>query len=260
MSKLWRYWMKSLALELQKEMTYKLNFFFKVIGIVLADVVAPLVTLLIYRSTPGIPGWEFEEIILFQGSFILVFGLSRMLFMSFPGRVIEAVRDGSFDKYMVKPINPLLQLTLMSWDIEGSAEALTGLGLVVWSTTKVGVTLPNMLLYVPLILLGCLFVYSLMVVIAALAFLVVKSWALYDIFLKLSDFGRYPITIYEGGLRFMLTFIFPIGVVAFYPARSILVAQGWQLMTHVVLPIGGVFLISLLLWRQAMRKYTSAGG
>jgi len=260
MSRIWKYWMKNLALELQKEMIYKLNFFLKVVGLVLADIVAPLITLLIYRSTPGIPGWTFEEFILFQGSFILVFGLSHMLFMGFPARVIEAVRDGSFDKYMVKPINPLLQLTLMSWDIEGAAEALTGLGLVIWSMGKVGVALPNVLLYIPLVLLGCLFIYSLMVMIAALAFLVVKSWALYDIFFKLSDFGRYPITIYEGGLRFILTFIFPIGVVAFYPAESVLVTQGWQLLTHVVIPIGGVFLLSLLLWRQAMRKYTSAGG
>ena len=71
MSRLWKYWMKNLALELQKEMIYKLNFFLKVVGLVLADIVAPLITLLIYRSTPGIPGWTFEEFILFQGSFIL---------------------------------------------------------------------------------------------------------------------------------------------------------------------------------------------
>ncbi|MBN1274878.1 ABC-2 family transporter protein [Candidatus Woesearchaeota archaeon] len=256
----WRFWMKNLSLELQTEMMYKANLFFKMVSFIIADIISPLVALLIYTTTPGIPGWTFEQFILFQGSFILIFGLAHLFFTGFPAKVIEAVRDGSFDKYLVKPIRPLVQLTLSSWDIEGVAEVMTGLALVTWSMLKVGVAPPSLLLYAALIALGCLFIYSMLVIIASMAFLVVKSWALYDIMFKLSDFGRYPLTIYEGGLRFFLTFVFPIGVVAFYPADALVQGMLANALFKVVLPVGTVFCAALLLWRQAMRKYTSAGG
>ena len=253
-------WKKFLALELQAEMMYKINFFLKILSFIVGDIIAPIITLLIYTTTPGIPGWSFAEFILFQGSFIIVFGLAHFLIMGFPARVIEAVRDGSFDKYLVQPIKPLWHLTISAWDLEGGAEVLTGLALIGWAMTKLQLATINIVMYPLFILLGLLFIYSLLIIVAALAFLVVKSWALYDIFFKLSDFGRYPLTIYEGTLRFFLTLILPIGLVAFYPAE-VLVRGG--IIHNLIMagaPVIVLFGIALLLWREAMRRYTSAGG
>lgn len=252
--------MKNLALTLQSDMIYKANFFIKMLAFVIADIIGPIITLLIYQTTAGVPGWSFEEFILFQGSFILTFGLVRLFYLNMPGHVIRAVRDGSFDKYLVKPFHPLVQLSLSSWNLEGLAEIATALILLVWAGSQLSITLLGFLFFVFVIALANVLIYSLMIMIAAASFLFVKSWALYDIFFKVSDLGRYPTDIYGGSLRFVMTFLFPIGVIAFYPAESLLGRVHLSTLPKIVLPVVGMFILSLILWKQAMKKYTSAGG
>ena len=70
MNKYLSLWIKNLELELAGEMIYKMNFFIKTVALIFADIIGPLVTMLIYANTSGIPGWSFHEFILFQGTFI----------------------------------------------------------------------------------------------------------------------------------------------------------------------------------------------
>lgn len=260
MNKYLRLWTRNFALELQSDMIYKLNFFIKLCSFVIADFVTPLVTILIYAATPGIPGWSLEEFILFQGSFILLFALARVFYLHLPQLVIKAIRDGSFDKYLVKPFNPLMQLTLSSWNIEGFAEVLAGLALIIWAGMQLSITLANVAWFAVIVILGNIFLYALMVIIAAVAFLVVQSFALYDIFFRLTDFGRYPLNIYAGVLKAFLVFVFPIGVVAFYPAQALLGLISWSEFPTIVIPVVVFFAFAMFLWNRAMKSYTSAGG
>ena len=260
MNKYLRLWTRTFALELQSDMIYKLNFFINVCAFAIADIVTPLVSVLIYTATPGIPGWSLEEFILFQGSFILMFALARVFYLYMPHQVISAIRNGSFDKYLVKPFNPLLQLTLSSWNIEGIAEIITGLALIIWAANQLPITLAGVAWFLLMVIVGNVFIYSLMVIIAAMAFLVVQSFALYDIFFRLTDFGRYPISIYGGVLKAFLVFVFPIGVVAFYPAQALLGLISWSSLPLIIIPVGVFFAFALGMWTLAMRQYTSAGG
>lgn len=260
MNKYLRLWTRNFALELQSDMIYKMNFFIKLVSFVIADFITPLVTILIYTATPGIPGWSLEEFILFQGSFILLFALARVFYLHLPHHVIKAIRSGSFDKYLVKPFNPLMQLTLSSWNIEGFAEVLAGLVLIIWAGMQLPITAGSIAWFMFMVILGNIFVYSLMVIIAAMAFLVVQSFALYDIFFRLTDFGRYPLNIYVGVLKIFLVFAFPIGVVAFYPAQALLGLISWTELPAIVIPVGVFFAFAMFLWNRAMKSYTSAGG
>ena len=79
---------KSIETELSKEMVYKWNFIIKILSLISVDIVSPLVTLLIYQKTLGIPGWSFEQFILFQGTFIFVMGFNRMTQISLAWKVI----------------------------------------------------------------------------------------------------------------------------------------------------------------------------
>jgi len=260
MNKYFTLWMRNFALALQAEMIYKVNFFVKILALMLANIIGPLITLLIYSNSAGIPGWTLQEFILFQGSFILVFGIGRTVFYLLPNLCIHAIRDGSFDKYLIKPFNTLLQLTLSSWIVDGIAEIFTGLFIVIWMIIELQISAWLVLAYFAVVLIAILFIYALMVLIASLAFLVVQSFALYDIFFRLSDFGRYPLDIYSGVLRFFLIFVFPIGVVAFYPVRILLGNFEPISLLYMILPVSAIFALSLFLWNLAMKRYTSAGG
>ncbi|MBU2634525.1 MAG: ABC-2 family transporter protein [Nanoarchaeota archaeon] len=253
---------KTFALELSSEMAYKWNFFIKSLGLIFADLIGPIIILLIYTYSSGIPGWKFEEFILFQGTFILVNGLAHTLLFGLPFQVIRSVQQGTFDKVLIKPFNPLLYLSFSSIDIEGIAEVLAGLGLIIWAFVKLGIIVFswNTLLFLFLILLAFVFLYATFVLMSSLAFLFVKSFGLFDLFFKIIDVARYPLSIYEGGMRFVFTFLIPIGIISFYPVNVLLGGLSIMTLLEILIPVLLFLGFSVFMWNRAIRKYTSAGG
>ncbi|MBL7100669.1 MAG: ABC-2 family transporter protein [Nanoarchaeota archaeon] len=253
---------KSWALEISSHIAYKANFVTKMIAIMIMDLVGPLVVLLIYTNTAGIPGWTLEEFILFQGTMTLVFGFGHGFIVMMPVKILEDVREGHFDRHLVKPFNTLKYFLFSSPDIDGFAEIFVGLSLITWAFIKLDINIVslNFLLYIVLILTGLLFQYTLFITVSALTFLFVKSWALFDILFTLQNFARYPLNVYNSGLVFFLTFLFPIAVSAFYPVEVLLRGLSWINLIKVILPVVLAFCISVWFWNKAMKKYSSAGG
>lgn len=262
MKKYLKLWKNTFSLELSSDMAYKANFIIKSFALVVADLIGPLIIMLIYRSSSGVPGWSFEEFLLFQGTFIFVVGMSHSFFFLIPFQAIENIREGTFDKIMIKPFNPLLYLTFSSVDIEGFAEVITGLALMVWAFVKLEIILIslNTLAYMILMLLALLFLYSLMVLISSFAFLFVKSLGLFDLLFKILDVGRYPMNVYGFEMRLIFTFILPVAIISFYPASALLGTLGIANILEIFLPVIAFFGFSIFLWNLAIKKYTSAGG
>jgi ABC-2 type transport system permease protein len=72
------------------------------------------------------------------------------------------------------------------------------------------------------------------------------------------DVGRWPLTFYEGGLRFFLTFVVPIGLMTTWPAMALrgLLSPGEVAMGLAVAL--GFSLAGRLAWTTALRRYSSA--
>ncbi|MDD5254201.1 MAG: ABC-2 family transporter protein [Candidatus Nanoarchaeia archaeon] len=249
-------------MELSSELAYKWNFIIKSIALIISCIITPIVTLLIYNNTSGIPGWSLEEFILLQGTFIFVLGIARLFMFDFPSKIISNVRRGEFDKFLLKPYSPLLYLTFSSIQIEGIAELTTGLCLIVWSFVKLNLDIWSFgfLFYLMFIALGILFLYSFIILISSLSFLIVNSYALFDLFFKLTDLSRYPASIYGLTVRFFVTFLLPLAILGYYPAEAMLRGANLGLILQISIPVILFFFITLFLWNRAMRKYSSAGG
>ncbi|MEA3430155.1 MAG: ABC-2 family transporter protein [Nanoarchaeota archaeon] len=260
MNKYLKVWFRAIGLELSRHMAYKANFIMKVLAVMIMDFVGPLVVLLIYQSTPGIPGWTFPQFILFQGTLTLIFGIGHMFMVMIPVQCIEEIRSGTFDKILTKPFKPLTYLTLTSVDIDGVGEVIVGLALIIWAFGALNLGFGvNFLFYLALLAVALLFEYSAHVLIASMAFIAVKSWALFDVLFRLKMFGRYPASIYNPGLQMFLTFIFPIAIAAFYPVEVLLKGMSISVL-WAVLAVVGFSIVTRLFWAYAMKKYTSAGG
>src|SRR3989344_2469722 len=261
MNKYLKLWLKTFSMELSSDLAYKTNFIIRSFALIMADFIGPVIIILIYGASSGIPGWKFEEFILFQGTFILVTGLSHAFLYLIPIIVIENVRDGSFDKILTKPFNPLLYLTFSSIDIEGFAEVFTGLALIIWAFLKLNIAASfNLMIYIIIIFLALVFMYSLMIIISSLAFLFIKSYALFELLFKILDVGRYPMSIYGFEMKFIFTFLIPVAVVSFYPASALLGALDIIKLFEIIIPIGIFMILSIVIWNVSIKKYTSAGG
>ena len=74
----------------------------------------------------------------------------------------------------------------------------------------------------------------------------------------------YPVHIYSFPVRVLLTFIFPIAFVNFYPAHFFLERQSETLfhpmLSYLSFPIGlTVLFLSLIFWRFGVNRYSSTG-
>lgn len=253
---------RSMVLAFNKEMAYKTNFIIKVFALMIADFVGPIITTVIYATTLGVPGWSFEQFLLLQGIFILVMGLMHFAQIAIAWRTVYEVREGTFDKFLTKPYNPLTYLTLTSWDPEGLGETFVGLVLIVYSMIKLSIPILsiNFAVFLLTIILALIFTYSVLIIIASLSFLFVKSFGLFTIFFQLMDIARYPSTIYSYGMKFFVSFIIPVTVTASVPAIALIEGYSLVNLIWIMLPVIIFLFIAVAFWNTAMKKYSSAGG
>ncbi|MBN1644775.1 ABC-2 family transporter protein [Candidatus Woesearchaeota archaeon] len=253
---------RTIGMALAGDMAYKMNFYLKCFAVSLADLVSPVLTVLIYSATLGIPGWTMHELLLFQGTLMIVFGLGHTFTIVMPYEVINNIREGEFDKYLIKPFNVLLYLLAESFYMEGLAEIAVGIITIVYSMATIGISFLsfNFLFYLAMIIAGFAMQIGIAILISSLAFLVVKSDALMHLYFKISDFVRYPLSVYTFGIQFFFTFLLPIGVSSFYPSIVLLRGVSPKLLLSVFLPVIGFVIFSIFLWNWAIKSYTSAGG
>jgi ABC-2 type transport system permease protein len=77
---------------------------------------------------------------------------------------------------------------------------------------------------------------------------------------KLREFAPYPMYIFEGVLRFIFTYILPIGFIAFHPSQLFLYPQDVSPLVYFFPIIGiGLFAIAYWVWTLGFNSYTGTG-
>jgi ABC-2 type transport system permease protein len=244
-----------------RDFAYKADFFVKMFSTVLSDLIMPLTSVFIYASSKGIPGWSLEQLLLFQGTLIMIFGLARTVSYTFTWWVLDAINWGNFDQYLLKPYSTLLFIMALTVDHYGITEALAGLIVVVYSMSELGIPIlsSGMFIYLLYVAAGTLVIVASQIMIASMGFIAVKSEALMHLHSKLTDFARYPLNVYGFGIKFFLIFLFPMAVSSYVPAQILIQGFTAKVLLYLV-PVAIYFWFALFLWKTAMKKYTSAGG
>jgi ABC-2 type transport system permease protein len=177
------------------------------------------------------------------------------------------VRQGEFDRYLVRPLPPLLQLMCERIHISIIGDLIGGLGLFVAATTLVTVAwTPVALLYLVLALFGgALVELALRVLFSALAFRFLSANAfMFVLDTIFSNFTNYPLKIFGNVLEFLLTFGLPLAFMAYFPAVVLLGRTGELQVSPIFAygaPLAGIvwLLVALQIFHREMRHYKSAG-
>ena len=74
------------------------------------------------------------------------------------------------------------------------------------------------------------------------------------------QFGRYPLTIYDGWVRFSLSFVIPFAFASFYPTARFLHRPEFVREFWAVPFIAGLCAtLALLVWHTGVKRYHSTG-
>ncbi len=260
-------YLKMILASISSRMEYRASFIiflFTVLAFYIAQILA--IVVIIYRFQ-SIGGWKMGEMAFLYSLLVLSQGLVACA-MGGLLEFSELIRTGNFDRALVRPLSPLLQIIANGFDLTGIVHISLGILSVVIanSLVKIDWTFIKICILLLVVLGGSAILASIRILIATVAFWAVKTDSLVHLFVFSSrEFLLYPINIYSLPIRILLTFIFPLAFINFYPAHLFLQKDTSTLFHPVFIygtfPVGILMLIfSIILWKYGQKHYESAGG
>lgn len=229
----------------------------------LGTVVKIIISLIFFKSifaqVPEIGGWNYRQVLTLQGLYFFIGAVAWATYIRGFNRIYRFVENGDLDVLLTKPINLRSFFIYRYIDIFFSLpQVLIGIGLMIYGA---GFNAQS-LFFIPqfLLLLICAFVihYSLIVILSTINFfhIVPQTYYLFD---EVSKLGQYPIEIYHGVIKLILSIVVPLAFIYSIPARALF--SPWS-NTYLLAPVIAIILyfISKVVWQFGIKKYESAGG
>jgi len=255
-----------LRVGLSAALQYRVDFALTAIGAIFYEAVSLAFVGVIVHAFGSIGGWGLAQVAFVYG----IRSMGHALHGLVSGQlwsIDTVVRLGEFDRYLVRPVNPLIQLLTRSFQVTAVGDIV--FGICVLTITSVATSISwsvGSVAYLLAAIVGSAFVESaVMLVIASLSFRLLAATSV----LSVADsvfvtFGPYPLSVLPRAVSYLLTFVLPLAFAAFFPA-AILLGRTKDLFVPVWLaaasPAVGVLLYigAVAFFHQQMRHYSSPG-
>ena len=257
-----RYWRLNLLTMVEYRANFLMWFGFTIVYHASA-LVALWVTL---RQFPSMNGWTFREMAFLYALWMLAHEIHNTFFFTV-GDVPTYIREGRFDRFLVRPLDTLFQLITVPQQIWPDGLILALLTFCVatpYSGVHVDATFVTMI--PPTVIGGALIDLGISLAIATVAFWTIRVDALRWAIMSLEqEFTRYPISIYSRGVRLALSFVFPFAFMNYFPATFFLhkAETGLSLSPQAGLltPVVGLgwLAVSYAFWRFGLQHYQGTG-
>jgi len=214
-----------------------------------------------------IAGWRLADVALFYGLVSVTFSIADAVTRGFDVFGSIFVKTGGFDRLLLRPRSPALQLLGYELRLTRAGRLAQGLGVFAFGAAATGFAFtPAAGLILAFAIAGGVALFSgLLILQATLAFWTVESLEAVNILTYGGEAAaEYPLNVYAGWFRSFLIWGVPIGCVTYLPMLAAmghadpLGTPGWVLP---LAPLAGfAFLaIALFVWRFGVRHYASTG-
>ncbi len=243
-------------------MASKVDFFMGFLAFSTTQFFGLVFLFVVFGQIPSLSGWDFYEILFVYGFAQIPRGIDHVLTDNIWLLARDYVKLGTFDRYLVRPINIFFHLCADRFQPDGFGELIVGVVIVAIAAPHVSLTVTPLmlLLFLVSILLGSVIYTAIKLFFASLAFWIKDAMPLLGIAYNMADFAKYPITIYNAPIQFCLTFIIPFAAVAYFPAAFFLGRVSiWQGIGLEAIVACISFAIAYSFFKLGMARYESAG-
>lgn len=250
------------AANLAEELEYRANFLASLFATIFWLGMAVLTAAVFFRQTEELGGWGFWEVVALLGVFNAIGGIVDAVLRPNIGRIVDLVRRGTLDLILSKPVDAQFHVSFRRLVVWRLADVAFGLALSVFALTRID-RAPGVDAVVAFLLtLAAAFaiVYALWLGLMSFAFWFVDVENLGILFDALYEAGRFPVSAYPAPIRFVLVYLVPIAWITTVPAATLTGRGGWATSLAAAFVAVAALVLSRLLWRAALRRYTSAGG
>ncbi len=263
-----RYFKLWLSLEhanLKARTTYLFNFVVGIVSVSILGLSTVFITWIITRQIPVIGGWNFYQMLFIYS----MWRVSHALFNIFGNHISSIdyfLREGQLDRLLVRPLPVLFSFFTLRINIGGIGDLLAGLTGLYYAYSHIFEWhVATVFLILFLSINGAVIEWSLFTMIASLAFWTLQSNGLRSIMETfLYTFTRFPQNIYSIKIQLIMTFIFPIGFMSFYPSQALFgnteSTPFFQALAYLS-PLVAILMATLTvwIWNQGMKVYKGAG-
>ncbi len=251
-----------IAIALQDMVAYQMNFWISLLHSVLNFGTGILGVVVLFNQVEAIKGWTFPSTLALLGVY-LTLGALRSLFI---GPSLEAlagmdgeILTGKFDFILLRPVDIQFLASFRYWRPLALLDLILGLGVLLSAVFQLGhtLTLSRVLAFLVALVAGVMILYAILLAFSALVFWspgFLFTW----VFNGLFQMARYPVGLYPGWLRLVLTWVVPVGLMTTVPAQALSgeIAPG-MLAGSVVVALG-LLVGASTLFRVGLRRYASA--
>jgi len=249
---------------LKAQLEHPANFMMQILAVSLVGFLGIPALLILTRAFPSVGGWSFWELGFMVALMQMAQGVHHLLFMPFWGH-LWLVRNGDFDRLLVRPVHPLLQIMASELSLSAIGEFLPGAVLlaITVSHAQVEWSVLNALFLALVVVSAAVIEWAVYLFFATFDFWLIEASLLYVPTLVLRTLVRYPIHIYGRVLSWGLTFVLPYAFMAYLPTHHFygLDVQGVPGVFVYLTPVVAVVstIVAVVVWGFGLRHYQSTG-
>lgn len=217
---------------------------------------------LVFGQVEAIGGWDENKVLLLMLVFALFQDFTWTFVMDNMDNFVRMIRKGEMDFVLLKPTKPRFLVSTRYFEFDHYPRIFLLIFLLPVFLRNLGIEpgIFDWLNFIFLFTLGIFIFYNLFFLLATTNFWFINLFNLQDLFMEMISMGRSPVTIFQGGLRFIFSYVVPIAYVGTFPVKALLEGPDlkiifWGLLIAIIL-----FALSQWFWNFALKRYSSAGG
>lgn len=249
---------------LKARLAYKADFIASIAANILVTLSGLLFVIFLMdgQVVQSLKGWSREEVLFIYGYSMIAMAFFSAIAYNLYRFGDRYVIQGQFDRVLLRPLNSLCQVLFESFNLESIGSLVAGMLVLYYSAGRLSISF-SAVDYAWLLISGIsggIILLSVFIFVASLSFHFEDRLGVAAPVYNLISFGRYPISIFNTVIQFVLRWIIPFAFIAFYPATHFFEHQGFSFFCYFT-PVMAVItlLIAGLAWRFGVSRYASTG-
>jgi ABC-2 type transport system permease protein len=246
---------------IKSQMQYRADFLISSVGMFFSSLATLSIFVVLFESIPNLAGWSLMEMVFIYAFYMIAISPMQILFDNI-WWLRYKVQSGEFVKYYFRPLNMMFYYMSERFDIKGLTQLVVGIILIAYSSARLGLewSIGKGLIFLAAVFSASLVLIAIAVLAGASAFWLINSYPVLALAWKVREFAPYPMTIFDDVFRFALTFILPIGFIAFYPAQFFLRPEEVSPLFYLTPVVGiGLFALTYRVWTLGVNNYSGTG-
>jgi ABC-2 type transport system permease protein len=255
-----RIWLAQIRYSTVREMMFKSNFLLWIVVELMWFGLHLSFIQFLYLQVDTVAGWTKWGMVLLISTNHLVQQIFQTFLMINLTKLPELIRTGRLDFFLAQPAPAQFLISTRYFDPGSVVNTLVAAIVCVIACLNLSMrpSLPGLLLFPTLVILGVLIHYALLLMLMSLAFWMTRAQGFINAYYSLFQIARLPREAFFGVTRIIFTWGVPLLLIANVPARTLLYGLHGRDLLGMAMATALLIALSTAVFQSGLRQYGSA--